>query len=330
MIERKPKLVTNPFDAEFVEADRGARRTVSDPQQPQKAQVDIAPEGVGMSKTPQNRASSDGDASSASCYAQHVLDTVDCECEISEAYSSKVTQVTKEGASGVTSCSTIEIANVHQKGESDILVQSDILVMSSDISLTGQSKQCIVTSSTTSRKPSTGSLHLDLSTEQGSTSNFSNEEEDDDDSEVKKKPKHLVTETPVEVDGPLPCRFHNIPQFSEIAKELGRVPSLAEYFTYRLDKITVDLESRYPNLDECYQQLISGFQGALSYEVFHRAAMKVQSQAEMMYDGVFMVLNFGRYLFKQFPDYASNYTTQWVDDYIVHQGGWVSGVCIVL
>lgn len=312
---------------------------MSDPQQSQKAQVDIVPEGDGMLKKLPNRPSSDGDANGASCHTQHVLDTVDCECERSDACSSKVTRMTSETKEGASGMSTVDLTNVHRVIHSQ--GESDMHIMSGNILLTNQSEQCIAISasdtstSKISSKLSTGSLHLDLSTEQGSTSdasNFSNEEEDDDndDSEVKKKPKHLVAETPVEVDGPLPCRFHNIPQFSEIAKELGHVPSLAEYFTYRLDKITVDLESRYPNLDKCYQQLISGFQGALSYEVFHQAAMRVQSQADMMYDGVFMVLNFGRYLFKQFPDYASNYTTQWVDDYIVHQGGWVSGVCIVL
>ena len=53
------------------------------------------------------------------------------------------------------------------------------------------------------------------------------------------------------------------------------------------------------------------------------------SRAEMMYDGLFMVVNFGRYLFQQFPEYASNFTTEWVDAYIIHEGGWVSFcVCV--
>jgi len=298
---------------------------LSDSQQSQNAQVNIAPEGVDMSQKPKSRPSSDG----ASCYTQHVLDTTDC--EILDVHSSKVTRMTSvaknKGRSVVTSSSAIEITNIHLDN-----VRSDVHEVSSDILLADQSDHYITGDTLinkSSSKLSAGSLHLDLSTEQGSTSdasNFSNEEDYDDDNEVKKKPNHKVAETPVEVDGPLPCRFHNLPQFPEIAKELGHIPSFAEYFSYRLNKITVDLESRYPDLDKCYEQLISGFQGVLTYELFHQAAMKVQSQANMMYDGVFMVLNFGRYLFKQFPEYASNYTTKWVDNYIIHEGGWVSGV----
>ena len=340
MKERKPKLITNPnpFDAEFAVADRGARRIMSDPQQSQKEQVNIAPEGADMLKKPQNPPSSDdGDTqlNGVSCHTQHKLDNVDC--EISDFCSSKITRMTSitDGADGVTSTSTVEVTNVQENivihPQDNIMMSSDLLPESEAVQSSGTPAADTPTSKTS--KLSTGSFHLDLTYEHGSASdvsNFSNDEEDnEDDCEVKKKPNHLVADTPVEVDGPLPCRFRNIPFYSEIEKELGHIPTFAEYFSYRLDKITVDLEYRYPDLDKCYQQVISGFRGALTYEVFHQAAMRVQSRAEMMYDGVFIVLNFGKYLFQQFPEYASNYTTQWVDDYIIHQGGWVSDVCIV-
>lgn len=144
----------------------------------------------------------------------------------------------------------------------------------------------------------------------------------DDDEEPRSKPH--VAETPLDVNRPLPTKYHDIPQFLEVQKDLGRTPTFSEYMAYRLDKISLDLECRYPELDKQFQQIISAFGNTLTYEVFQRAALSVQSQAERMYEGMFMVLRFGRQLFQNFPDSASSYTTRWVNEYIVHQGGWVS------
>ena len=164
-------------------------------------------------------------------------------------------------------------------------------------------------------------LHLNLSCDHnsediGACSQF------EDDEEPKHKP--VVPDTPLDVDGPLPSKFHNIPQFAEVQQFLGRIPTVAEYMAYRLDKISMDLEYRYPDLDIQFQKIISTLGGDLTYELFQRAALNVQSQAKKMCEGLFMVLRFGRRLFQDFPESASNFTTQWVNEYIVHQGGWVS------
>lgn len=171
---------------------------------------------------------------------------------------------------------------------------------------------------------SVNSLHLDMLSCDGnyeSTDASSPASEDED--EPKSKPP-VAAETPLDIDGPLPSKFHNIPQFTEVHELLGRIPTFAEYMAYRLDKISMDLEWRYPELDKHIQQIISTLGNNLTYELFHQAAMNIHSQAKQMYEGVFMVLRFGRQLFQSFPERASNFTTQWVNEYIIHQGGWVS------
>ena len=164
-------------------------------------------------------------------------------------------------------------------------------------------------------------LHLNLSCDHnsediGACSQF------EDDEEPKHKP--VVPDTPLDVDGPLPSRFHNIPQFAEVTQCLGRIPTAREYLAYRLEKISMDLEWQYPDLDIQFQEIIYTLGSTLTYELFQRAAFNVQSQAKQMYEGLFMVLRFGRQLFQAFPESASNFTTQWLNEYIVHKGGWVS------
>ena len=129
------------------------------------------------------------------------------------------------------------------------------------------------------------------------------------------------------MDGPLPSKFHNLPHFAEVQQCLGRTPTFNEYMAYRLDKISMDLEWRYPDLGIQFQKIISTLGGNLTYELFHRAALNVQSLAKQKSEELFMVLRFGRQLFQTFPESAesaSNYTTQWVNEYVVDQGGWVS------
>lgn len=145
----------------------------------------------------------------------------------------------------------------------------------------------------------------------------------EDEEEPKSKPPP-VADTPLDVDGPLPTKFHDIPEFSEVRDFLGRIPTFAEYVAYRWRKISLGMECRYPELDKYFQQIISTLGGDLTYDLFHQAALRVQSQATRMCEGVFMVLRFGRHLFQSFPENASNFTTQWVNEYIIHQGGWVS------
>ena len=176
--------------------------------------------------------------------------------------------------------------------------------------------------SSNSVRPSNSSingLHLELSY---GASRECSDASDEDDEQPKSKP--MVAETPLDVDGPLPSKFHGIPDFSEVQQFFGRIPTFTEYMTYRLDKISVDLECRYPELDKHFQQVIGTLGNTLTYEVFHRAALNIHSQAKQMCEGVFMVLRFGRQLFENFPDNASSFTTQWVNEYIIHQGGWVS------
>ena len=168
-------------------------------------------------------------------------------------------------------------------------------------------------------------LHLDLSCDH----NGDNTSEDEGKDDEQPRSKVPVPETPLDVDGPLPSKFHNIPQFAEVHQFLGRIPTFAEYMAYRLDAISKDIECRYPDLDKHIQQIIGALGGTLTYELFHRAALNVQSHARQMYEGMFMVLRFGRQLFNNFPETASNFTTQWVNEYIVFQGGWVS-FCIVV
>ena len=168
-------------------------------------------------------------------------------------------------------------------------------------------------------------LHLDLSCDH----NGDNTSEDEGKDDEQPRSKVPVPETPLDVDGPLPSKFHNIPQFAEVHKFLGRIPTFAEYMAYRLDAISKDIEYRYPDLDKHIQQIIGALGGTLTYELFQRAALNVQSHARQMYEGMFMVLRFGRQLFNNFPETASNFTTQWVNEYIVFQGGWVS-FCIVV
>ena len=168
-------------------------------------------------------------------------------------------------------------------------------------------------------------LRLDLSCDH----NGDNTSEDEGKDDEQPRSKVPVPETPLDVDGPLPSKFHNIPQFAEVHQLLGRIPTFAEYMAYRLDAIGKDIECRYPDLDKHIQQIIGALGGTLTYELFQRAALNVQSHARKMYEGMFMVLRFGRQLFNNFPENASNFTTQWVNEYIVFQGGWVS-FCIVV
>ena len=77
---------------------------------------------------------------------------------------------------------------------------------------------------------SDGGLHLNLSPQ------F------EDDEEPMHKP--VIPDTPLDVDGPLPSRFHNIPHFAEIQQLLGRIPTFTEYIAYRLEKISMDLDDR--------------------------------------------------------------------------------------
>lgn len=181
----------------------------------------------------------------------------------------------------------------------------------------------MVTTSNSMRPSNTSvdSLHLNLSCEHNGESKDECPTDEDDEEPRSKLP---VAETPLDVDGPLPSKFHDIPQFSEVQQFLGRIPTFAEYMAYRLDKISMDLECRYPDLDKHIQQIISTLGNTLTYELFQRAALNVQSQAKQMYEGLFMVLRFGRQLFQNFPENASYFTTQWVNEYIIHQGGWVS------
>ena len=167
-------------------------------------------------------------------------------------------------------------------------------------------------------------LHLNLSCDQTDGEKWPQDKGEDDEQPRSKLP---VPETPLDIDGPLPSKFHNIPHFAEVQKGLGRIPTFAEYMAYRLDAIGEDLEFRYPELDKHIQQIIGALGGTLTYELFQRAALNIQSQARQMYEGMFMVLRFGRQLFHNFPEAASNFTTQWVNEYIVYQGGWVS--CIL-
>ena len=216
----------------------------------------------------------------------------------------------------LTSCaSEITTSTNTAEGDDGLFVQCETSQMAT--------KQSVVTVAPGNRpsKTSTHSLRLELSCN-------ANDEcqdvhcSDEDDEQPKSKP--TVAETPLEIDGPLPSKFHGIPQFLEVQEFLGRIPTFPEYMAYRLDKIGMDLECRYPELDEQIQKVISTLGNTLTYEVFHKAASNIQSQAKQVYEGVFMVLRFGRQLFQNFPENASYYTTQWVNGYIVHQGGWVS------
>ena len=167
-------------------------------------------------------------------------------------------------------------------------------------------------------------LHLDLSCDQNGGEDCPQDEGKDDEQPKSKLP---VAETPLDFDRPLPTKYHNFPHFAEVQELLGRIPTFPEYMAYRLNTISKDIESRYPELDKHIQQIISAIGSTLTYDLFQKAALKVQSQAKKMCDGMFMVLQFGRQLFHDFPEAASNFTTQWVNEYIVYQGGWVS--CIL-
>lgn len=201
------------------------------------------------------------------------------------------------------------------EGDDDLFVQCEMSQMTTE--------QSVVTVAPSNRPSNTSadSLRLELS-------RSVNDEcqdvhcSDEDDEQPRSKPK--VAETPLEIDGPLPSKYHSIPQFSEAQEFLGRIPTFPEYMAYRLEKISMDLECRYPELDKQIQQIIGSLGNTLTYEVFQRAALNVHSQARQMYEGVFMVLRLGRQLFQNFPENASYYTTQWVNEYVVHQGGWVS------
>ena len=207
-------------------------------------------------------------------------------------------------AHNVMLTSTSEISrNKVEKGDDNLFVQCEMTTEQSDVTVAPNNR------------PSTASidrLHLDVYCS------------DEDDEQTRSKP--ILAETPLDIDGPLPSKFHNIPQFSEAQQFLGRIPTFQEYMAYRLDKISLDLECRYPELDKQFQQIITslGNSNTLTYEVFQRAALNVHAQAKQVYEGVFMVLRFGRQLFQNFPENASYFTTQWVNDYIIHQGGWVS------
>ena len=213
--------------------------------------------------------------------------------------------------SEMTSCSR---NTVEKDGDDNLFVQCE---------MTTEQSRSVVTVTPSNRPSNTSidSLRLELSCN-------ANDEckdvyySDEDDEQPRSKP--TVAETPLDIDGPLPSKFHGIPQFSEARQSLGRIPTFPEYMAYRLDKISLDLECRYPELDKQIQQIISSLGNTLTYEVFQRAALNVHSQAKQVYEGVFMVLRFGRQLFQNFPENASYFTTQWVNEYIIHQGGWVS------
>ena len=134
----------------------------------------------------------------------------------------------------------------------------------------------------------------------------------------------MVPESLLDIDEPLPSKFYNIPDFAEVQQHLGRIPTHAEYIGYKMHKISMDLEYQYPDLDIQFQEIISTLGDTLTYELFQKAALNIQSQGKRMYEGLFMVLRFGRQLFQDFPESASKFTNQWVNEYIVHQGGWVS------
>ena len=323
--ESKPKLdtSTNPFDLAFSKSD-SACRTKMTVLQSHNNTLNMALRSEGLSQSSPSVEEEDDEATPVvqmsyqdavllSATTQHEED-----CITLEAASTTVTNNdVLNNAQNITCTSTsVMISKSYSASDldndlSNDFVHSEIRTEKSTIS----SARCSDTS--------VGGLHLDmLSCDNYDSTDAASCPTSEDEDEPRSKPP--VAETPLDVDGPLPSKFHNIPQFSEAREFLGRIPTFAEYMAYRVDKISMDLESRYPELEKHIQQIISTLGNTLTYELFHKAAMNVHSQATQVYEGIFMVLRFGKQLFQNFPENASNFTTQWVNEYIIHQGGWVS------
>ena len=246
-------------------------------------------------------------------------DDDEVDCVMSEIISSSIEQArimndhdVLNRAHNIMLTSTSEMRNAEEMGDDNLFVQCEVTTEQS------------ITTVAPSKRPSnisTDSLHLELSCDANCECKDACCSDEDDE---QPRSKLTVAETPLDIDGPLPSKFHSIPQFSEAQQFLGRIPTFPEYMAYRLDKISMDLECRYPELDKQIQQIIGTLGNTLTYDVFQRAALNIHSQAKQMCEGVFMVLRFGRQLFQNFPENASNFTTLWVNEYIIHQGGWVS------
>ena len=220
----------------------------------------------------------------------------------------------------ITSASEVSSRNTTGGLEYSSIILSNGFIQSDSATEEPVATTAAPSNSVRSSKTSVNGLHLELSC--GDNGVCSSDTLDEDDEQPKSKP--VVAETPLDVDGPLPSKFHGIPDFSEVQQFFGRIPTFTEYMTYRLDKISKDLEFRYPELDEHFQKIIGTLGNTLTYDVFQKVALNIHSQARQMCEGVFMVISFGRQLFENFPDNASSFTTQWVNEYIINQGGWVS------
>ena len=311
---------TNPFDLAFSTAEADAvhhtSTTTKHTQSQEDTKITIRKESLPSEED------EEGDGGSITLLAATELittehtddDEVDCDM-MSDIIKQNDDVVNRAHDILLTSSCTSEVTTSRNtaEGDDDLFVQCEVT-------------QSVVTVAPSNRPSniSTDSLHLELSSNANDECRdvHCSDKDDEDDEQPRSKP--VVPETPLEIDGPLPTKFHSIPEFSEVQELLGRIPTFPEYMAYRLDKIGMDLEYRYPDLDKQIQQIISSLGNTLTYEVFHRAALNIQSQAKQMCEGVFMVLRFGRQLFQNFPENASYYTTQWVNEYIVYQGGWVS------